>query len=108
MSLKTSAETRACTLKPLDTPRVTPQQLIERFCGAEAVGQRADPGIEVQDRATVARGFCGLERDGTDPLASGFADGYAFADYLAAHGWSVLPERGHLRPGMFNKAFGGY
>lgn len=58
------------------------------------MGQRADPGIEVQDRATVARGFCGLERDGTDPLASGFADGYAFADYLAAHGWSVLPERG--------------
>lgn len=74
---------------------VTPEQLIERFCGREAAGLRANYGTKTQDGIITGRGFCGLLGGHGDRLKTGFEDGYDFLGYLDERGWSALPGKGN-------------
>jgi hypothetical protein len=73
-----------------------PEKLIERFCGDEARGLRADPGVVTKDDGTrVGTGWCGF--NGTrsdDPLVAGFDDGYDFMGALQDRGWNALASKG--------------
>jgi hypothetical protein len=77
-----------------------PSVLFERFCGDEAAGLRADPGVVTEDRGgglswRVGRGWCGFNgHRSPNRLLTGFDDGYDFMGCLAEHGWGDLPSRG--------------
>jgi hypothetical protein len=70
--------------------KVTPAELVERFCGERAVGYVADPGT----RGNVSRGFCGYLGGGGDTLLTGFDGGMEFIDRLGHGGWRPLHDVG--------------
>jgi hypothetical protein len=76
--------------------KVTPAQLVKAFCGDDAAGLAADPGVTEQDGGvTSARGWCGYRGIREDnPLLVGFDDGYEFMGYLSERGWLPLPAKG--------------
>ena len=94
--------------------RVTPEQLIARFCAetsnlqalvaeagttaeAWAAIKDVDPGepkLEQRDGYTVARGQCGYVGGRGDSMVDGFDDGYDFMGYLGDRGWAALHEKG--------------
>jgi hypothetical protein len=52
-------------------------------------------GFREQDGYEVAKGFCGYNGcNVSDPLVSGFDDGYAFMGALGARGWYALAAKG--------------
>ena len=73
---------------------ITPEQLIEAFCGERAAGLVADPGITGADGRRTARGWCGYRGGRGEGLAVGFDDGYDFLGRLSDRGWRPLPEKG--------------
>ncbi|MBS0592009.1 MAG: hypothetical protein JSR84_00920 [Proteobacteria bacterium] len=74
--------------------KVTPDQLIEAFCGDRAAGLVADPGESESDGIRTARGHCGYMGGRGDGLAVGFDDGYDFMGYLEERGWRALAAKG--------------
>lgn len=74
---------------------VPPERLIKAFCESVEPGLVADSGVKQEAGRTTARGFCGYNgRDVSDPLLSGFDDGYAFMGFLEEHGWRALVAKG--------------
>jgi hypothetical protein len=76
---------------------VTPAELVERFCTAEAAqGLVADPGTRTNDQGIiVSSGFCGYNGvRSDDSFVSGFDDGYDFMGNLEAAGWRPLTGKG--------------
>jgi hypothetical protein len=73
---------------------VTPDQLIEAFCGDGAAGLVADAGVTEKDGVKTARGWCGYRGGRGDSLAVGFDDGYDFMGYLEERGWRALAAKG--------------
>lgn len=74
--------------------KVTPDQLVEAFCGQSAAGLAADPGVTETDGVKTARGWCGYRGGRGDSLKVGFDDGYDFMGYLSERGWLPLPAKG--------------
>jgi hypothetical protein len=73
---------------------VTPDQLIEAFCGDGAAALVADAGVTEKDGVKTARGWCGYRGGRGDSLAVGFDDGYDFMGYLEERGWRALASKG--------------
>ena len=65
--------------------RVTPANLIGRFCTDRGVTKNGDK---------IAIGHCGYMGGRGDGMAVGFDDGYDFMGYLDERGWKSLPEFG--------------
>jgi hypothetical protein len=74
--------------------KVTPDQLIEAFCGDGAAGLVADAGVTENEGVRTARGWCGYRGGRGDSLAVGFDDGYDFMGYLGERGWRPLAAKG--------------
>lgn len=74
--------------------KVTPDKLIEAFCGESAAGRIPDPGVTAKDDVKTARGHCGYVGGRGDSLMTGFDDGYDFMGYLGERGWKPLYEKG--------------
>ncbi|MEZ5078119.1 MAG: hypothetical protein R2725_11835 [Solirubrobacterales bacterium] len=72
--------------------RLTPQELIERFCTPAAVGDLADP--ITRNGVRVTRGWCGYQGAEDESLLVGFDEGYDFLDYLMSRGWVPLHDKG--------------
>ncbi len=76
---------------------VTPAQLVERFCTAEAAqGLVADPGTGTNAEGIItSRGFCGYNgARSADSFVTGFDDGYDFMGNLEAARWRSLTAKG--------------
>lgn len=77
------------------TAQVSPQELIDHFCGDAATGLVADPGVSEVDGVKKARGFCGYNgRRDSNRLLTGFDDGYDWMEFLGERGWAALPAKG--------------
>jgi hypothetical protein len=74
--------------------KVTPEDLILRFCTNVDEGLVASPGVTVERRKTTARGHCGYMGGRGDSLVTGFDDGYDWMGYLCDRGWKPLPGKG--------------
>jgi hypothetical protein len=76
--------------------KLTPEQLIARFCQPLASGLRENPGTtERGDGTKVSRGWCGYIGGCGDGLTVGFQEGYEFMEYLSARGWEFVHDKGN-------------
>lgn len=64
--------------------RVTPEQLVGRFCGAR----------ERVNNVETSSGHCGYVGGRGDGMVVGFDDGYDFMGFPTDRGWGPLPAKG--------------